>query len=455
MRVPALLSDPAFPLLKQRLIEYTGLAYYSDKDADLALRLDRRLVSAGAPDCAAYLRILDGPAGAKEIDAIVADLTVGETYFFRQKEQFDALRDIVFPDVIARNRPRRSLRIWSAGCATGAEPYSVSMLLRREFADQLAGWDVSIAGTDINRDSLRRAKEGRFDEWAFRECSPDLKTCCFERAGRQWAIKPQYKEGVRFERHNLAVDPLPSAEHGLFAFDLILCRNVMIYFSPEAISATAGRLYECLAGGGWLVVGHAEPNRVAFGRFAMVMRYGVSLYQKPAAVSAGAAPALPAVEPAAEPPAPVQAIARTAVPRRSGARRHAGINLHSVRQLADTGQLEAAAASCSALVRSDSRNPLAHYMLGLILEQSGSPRQAETALENAIELDWQFVLAHYHLGLVRTRTGAAAQAWKAFKNALEILGGRGDDEAVEQGDGITVAQLRELAAAQLKALPKP
>ncbi len=454
MRGSALISDPAFPLLKQRLIEYTGLAYYADKDTDLALRLERRLASAGAPDCAAYLRILNGPAGAKEIDTIVADLTVGETYFFRQREQFDALRDIVVPDLIGRNRASRSLRIWSAGCATGAEPYSVSLMLRRDFANELSGWDVSIVGTDINRDFLRRGQEGRFDEWAFRECPPGLKTCCFERAGRQWAIKPQYKEGVRFERHNLAVDPLPAAERGLSGFDLILCRNVMIYFSAEVIAATAERLYESLADRGWLIVGHAEPNHIAFSRFVTVMRSGVSLYQKIGSGPAFAAP-VPPVEPAvALPPAPPP-IAPAAVRLRTKPRRRVAVSLHSVKRLADGGQLEAAAASCSELVRTDSRNPLAHYMLGVILEQTGSPERAEAALESAVVLDRNFVLAHYHLGLVRTRTGAVARARKAFKDVVALLAGRGDEETVEQGDGITVAQLRELAAAQLGALPKP
>ena len=127
----------------------------------------------GAHDCASYLDLLRDPfRGPSELDELIAEVTIGETYFFRHREHFDALRDLVLPDLIVRNRATRRLRIWSAGCADGPEPYSLAILLKREMAGQLPGWDVTIVGTDINRLSLARAREGKFEEWAFLSTPP-------------------------------------------------------------------------------------------------------------------------------------------------------------------------------------------------------------------------------------------------------------------------------------------
>src|SRR5438270_533851 len=151
MTAAPLSMDPDYLRLKGHVIAATGLAYYADKDADLGARLARRLQARGRPDCGSYLDLLTGGSeGEAELDALIADLTIGETFFFRHREVFDALRDIVLPDLIERNRASRQLRIWSAGCSTGAEPYSVSILLRRDLAARLEGWDVTLVGTDIN-----------------------------------------------------------------------------------------------------------------------------------------------------------------------------------------------------------------------------------------------------------------------------------------------------------------
>ena len=157
-----LTGDPLYPTLKEHLIQATGLTYYADKDDDLARRVRRRLSSLGVSDCASYLGVLRDPLrGRPELDELIAEITIGETYFFRHQEHFDALRDVVLPDLLARNQLKRSLRIWCAGCAEGPEAYSLAILLRREMAHKLADWEVSILGTDINRESLARAREGK------------------------------------------------------------------------------------------------------------------------------------------------------------------------------------------------------------------------------------------------------------------------------------------------------
>ena len=127
-----LTTDPAYQSLKGHVIQATGLTYYIDKDDDLARRLQRRFSSLGLGDCGAYLELLKEPQrGRYELDQLIAEITIGETYFFRHQEHFDALRDTVPPDLLARNHGNRSLRIWCAGCADGTEAYSLAILLGR------------------------------------------------------------------------------------------------------------------------------------------------------------------------------------------------------------------------------------------------------------------------------------------------------------------------------------
>jgi chemotaxis protein methyltransferase CheR len=156
------------------------------------------------------------------MDQLVGELTIGETYFFRHREHFELLRTTIIPDLLERNRPAKSLRIWSAGCATGAEPYSVSVLLQSEFSAQLSGWNVSIVATDLNLDFLERGRAAKFAEWALRETVESTRQRCFVRDGNSWQLRPEFTRGVTFRYHNLAGGS--DLAEGAGAFDLILCR---------------------------------------------------------------------------------------------------------------------------------------------------------------------------------------------------------------------------------------
>jgi chemotaxis protein methyltransferase CheR len=273
--------DPTYSQLKRHIIDATGLAYYLDKDAELITQLSRRMAALGIANCSTYLNLLrNGGAGEAEHDALAEGLTIGETSFFRHQEAFDAIRYRVFPELIERNRQHRRLRIWSAGCATGAEPYSLAILLRRDFGPQLADWDVTILGTDINREFLAQGQRGEFSDWAFRSACDDLKNACFVRSQQTWRIKDEYRRGVLFQYHNLVQHPFPSLINSLSAFDMVLCRNVMIYFDPAIVRRSVGRFYDCLVDGGWFVVGPTEPSVELFRAFQTVNAPGAVLYHK-------------------------------------------------------------------------------------------------------------------------------------------------------------------------------
>jgi len=433
--VPAILADPAFARLKALVIDVTGMAFYHDKDGDLAQILASRMAELAVAGCDHYLARLAADAG--EMDALVAELTIGETYFFRHKEQFDALRDVILPDVIERNRATRRLRIWSAGCATGPEPYSIAIMLEREFGMRIAGWHITVLGTDINQKFLARAREGRYDQWAFRAMPEDIRAACFTKTGNQWQINAEYKRFVKFQYHNLIKSRFPSIIDNIAGFDLVICRNVIIYFSPETIAGLVPCFHESLTDGGWLVMGHAEPNQQLFRDFRTVNTPGAVLYQRAdghrTRHAVPAEPAVPAVTAAHQPVLPrLTALAR-------------------IRQLADCGQWEAAAAACDALLAATPMDAWGHFYRAMIHEQVGQAEDCEKALRRAIYLDRRMVLPHYHLGLFLLRRDDAAAA-KAFRNVLTLLQDLPDDGLVADGDKITAGQMREAVHMHLKLI---
>jgi chemotaxis protein methyltransferase CheR len=450
-----LLCDQDFLRLKEYLIRSTGLSYYADKEADLARRIHRRLSSFGAQDCGLYLEALRDPRrGPSELDALIPEITIGETYFFRHREHFDALRDVILPELIARKAGIRRLRIWCAGCADGAEPYSLSILLRRELGQLLAGWEITILGTDINRQDLEIAQEGKFEEWSLRSTSEDIRQACFHKDGRLWRIASDYKKGVSFQFHNLVASPTsPPLQPA--TFDLIVCRNVMIYFASELMQRTVSQFHECLAPGAWLLVGPSEPNMSHFRAFRAVNAPGVTLYQKSAEpapesgdIFASATRLLPCVP--VLPSIPVctdSGLPISDLPSGSSAPL-----LEALRECADRGEWDDAVGCCKALLEADSLNPSVHFHYALVLEQLGNHADAEGSLRRAIYLDRQSIQAHYHLALLLRSRGDLRPARRSFDNTLGLLEFQRDDEILIDGDGVTVAKLKKLVRSQMEAL---
>jgi chemotaxis protein methyltransferase CheR len=474
----ALVSDPGFVRLKDHVIALTGLAYYADKDEDLAARVSRRLAILRIAGCDAYLNLLRDPQrGEVEVDKLIAELTIGETFFFRHREMFDALRDVVLPEVIQRNRASRRLRIWSAGCSIGAEPYTLAILLKQQLAHVLDGWDVSIVGTDINREFLARAREGEYEEWAFRSVPEEIKLSCFTRAGPLWRIAPDFKTCVSFQYHNLVEHPYPSLVQNLFAFDLILCRNVMIYFSQDIIRTIIGRFQHCLVDGGWLLVGHSEPNIETYRAYHTVNATGAVLYQKssrppappdwptdatvanqpvfPArqAAAAWTPPDLTAVaEPVATLPAMPVGTAALAPPTTSEPLAPTLPELAEIRALADQGCLEQAASRCAELLAVNKLNPAAHFYQALILEQMGRHEETQQALKRAVYLDRNYVLAHYYLGLTLQRLDQRPGAARSFRNVIGLLTPLDREQQIPDADDLKVGELEKLTQMHLEAL---
>lgn len=440
-------QDPAYHTLKTHVIESTGLAFYADRDELLAELIGQRMSQLQLSDCCAYEAFLvNGETGRVEMDVLIAQMTIGETYFFRDLNQFEAIRDVILPDIMERKKDARELRIWSAGCATGPEPYSLAILLADEMADQMAGWQIGIYATDLNREYLVQAAQGKYREWAFRAMQDAVRSRCFTQEGHLWAIHSRYKERIEFRQMNLIASKPPKHLLAHKPFDLILCRNVMIYFAPEVIRALIGRFHESLAVGGWLVVGACEYNAENYSAFRTIEAARARLYQK--------MPAVQAVKTAAEvPPAPKPpvAIVHPPVTVHPPATVHpAAEDLAGLRQLADRGDWQGAAAYGQLLLTRNGLNPTIYFYQALIFENLEKPDESERSLRRAIYLDRNFALAHYHLGVALKRNQRVAEAARAFGNVVRVLAGMPVEAMVPGGSGLTVAELKELTKTQLR-----
>lgn len=456
-----LIADPAFPTLKALAIDLTGMAYYAEKDDALAAALGRRMAARGVARGDAYAALLQDGGDPEEREALVVELTIGETYFFRYQAQWSALTELVLPDLIARNRPLRRLSLWSAGCSIGAEPYTAAILLHDRFARETEGWDVRILGTDINRASLATARNARYTPWAFRATPDDVRDRCFAADGHLWELRPEYRAGVDFAPHNLIRDPIPPDPER--QPDLILCRNVFIYFDAATNRRLAEAFHAALPDGGWLLVGHAEANARLFDRFRSVMLPDSTIYQKsgePDHRPRRAAPAIPPPRPAAaRPPAPprppVRAVSPNAAPRLPDARPPAEppppVAGAEIRALIAREAWDAATTACLRWLESDPLDARAYLHLGLLFEQRGNPVRAVGAYRRALYLDRGLLFAQYQLGcLQRPRDRRAAL--RHFRALLTLAAARPAGDPVEGMEGMTVADLIAAARTQIAAL---
>jgi chemotaxis protein methyltransferase CheR len=444
-------QDAAYLRLKDRLIASTGLAFYADRDKLLTDLIGQRLSVLELRDCSSYAEFLaDGERGSAEMEALISGLTIGETYFFRDEEQFSAIRDVILPDILERNRDSRRLMIWSAGCATGAEPYSLAIVLARELADRIAGWQIVIRATDLNRSFLIQAAEGRFRSGALRSVSDEVKRECFSKEGAVWRIHPQYKRWISFQQLNLIGSEFSTAFPGGAEFDLILCRNVMIYFAREDNCRLIERFHQAMGDGGWLILGACEYNAANLKVFRAVDAGGARVFQKitvpPAPLEAPPASGLETMLAPEMPAAPlVEAI------EARGSEDLCPADLDGLRQLADGGNWLGAAEYGQRLLAQHSWTAEIHFYHALIFEKLGIANEPERSLRHAIYLDRKFALAHYHLGLALKQGGQAGAAARSFGNVLKVLSGLPDLAMVPSGSGVTVTGLKELARMHLES----
>ena len=420
-----------------------GLHFPRERWADLdrALRgVAADLGSDNVEDCAN--RFASERASREELDVLFSRLTIGETYFFRDPSAFEILQQRVLPELIrARRSSAKRLRIWSAGCCTGEEPYSIAIAVSRALAD-IADWEVTIVGTDINSRFLQKAEAGIYNKWSFRATTEELKTRYFHRTAQDgFEVIPAIKKLVTFACVNLVEDVFPSLLTNTNAMDVIFCRNVLMYFSPDQAKKVAASLHRALVEDGWLFPSGTEASRELYGQFTPVNVPGTIVYRRtgpppaPALLSPSTAPAPVSLPERPPPRSPAPAIRADPTPPQPPP------PAERARQLANEGRLEAALAACDEALESDKLAPVPHYLRGLILQEQGAHDAAMVALRRALYLDPAFILAHFALGNLMRRDGRARDAARCFENTRALLRGYDPGAVLPEADGLTAERL--------------
>ncbi len=280
-------SGPTHPdssLLSElsRLVEMCmGLHFPKERHGDLERHICSAARECGYEDVESFIQwLLSSPSSHDQIETLARHLTIGETYFFRDMGSFNALREQVLPELIrSRRGTNQRLRIWSVGCSTGEEAYSIAILLDKMVPD-LKDWNITILATDINPDSLNKAAEGVYRDWSFRDTPRWVKEEYFTKTADGFEVLSRIREMVTFAHHNLAADQYPALTNNTSAMDVIFCRNVLMYFSRERALQVVPRLSRCLMDDGWLITSPVESSLAKPPLFEGVAFPGATFYKK-------------------------------------------------------------------------------------------------------------------------------------------------------------------------------
>jgi chemotaxis protein methyltransferase CheR len=494
--------------LRVALSELIGFAFEGDRLEQLEHAARERIGELALGGLGAYLERLREPEFQRgELTRLADALTVTETFFYRNADQIRALVEDVLPDRARRGGQR--LRILCAGCASGEEPYSLAIALR-ESVPELDTWNVQILGVDVNRTMLAKAAGARYTPWSLRATPDAIRKRYFERVGNEYVLDPTLAKMVTFRAYNLAdQDPL---FFRALACDVIFCRNVIMYFTPEVMSRVVRHLTEALLPGGYLFLGHAETLRGLSHDYHLCHTHNTFYYQRrpsstpppprssrtppppelytlPDALETsgswfdaiqrashrvtelttnaarpGPSPTLTRAAPTDEAHTELGAVLELVQRERFGearsllealptsATKHPDALLFSAVLFTNEGRVADAERVSEALLAADELNAGAHYVKALCREHVGDVPGAIEHDRMAVHLDASFAMPHLHAGLVARRAGDTPLARRELGEALVLLEREDPSRLVLFGGGFSRAALTTLCRTELSKL---
>jgi chemotaxis protein methyltransferase CheR len=465
------LADVDFRALQQYLLDTAGLVFDESRRAGLASFVTERLRTTGSPGVATYLEWIRTEDGATERQHLLDGVTVQETHFFRNAPQMTALRRRVLPELLRRTAGReRPLTIWSAGCSTGEEPYSLAMMVL-DLASPAAVLPPRIVATDVSAAALATARRATYAGRSLESAPVGMQERWFEpRHGAAMTVSPKVRALVDLRLHNLVTEE-PPFDPG--EVDLVVCRNVTIYFDRATTRRLVNTFHRVLAEGGYLLLGHSETLWQVSDDFTLVPVGDAFVYRR-SHDSRQDAPSPRPVRSARGQGADTRTGARAVQPRAAGPSRAvaaahpspiADLNtaLGEARAALAAGDYEGATRAGAAAVQEESLQPVAYVVLGRALTATGQDAAAADVLRKAVYLDPTAGDAHFLLAGALSRQGlhgSAAVSYRAAAKTLhrvpstvldDLFGGRALSELVDlchqlAGDSDERAQSAPVAA---------
>ena len=425
------------------------------------------------------------------LKVLSSHLTIGETYFFREKPAMSLFIKMIMPEVIRKaENEKRAIKIWSAGCSSGEEPYSLAIIIKENFPE-LNPSDFTIMATDISPKAINKAISGIYTEWSFRETSDNIRKKYFINNNGTWCISPDIKRLVNFTYLNLAKDSYTSQLAGTANADIIFCRNVLMYLSPAIIKTAAENFYNCLNDGGWFITSQVELNDEYFSLFDKVYFESGVFYKK--IVSGKRGKKAPyknyideillkthsiGIKPERKITKEINRETKAKFIARKNISPHSAETENDLEKLYLAGKYKECITACLKVIEKgkDDYNLLSllakcyansgnykqavivldkivssglsdediFYLYGTVLHEQNDINKAKEAFKKGLYLNPDHLLSHLMMGNIMNQEGKRTIANKHYFNVLEILGKWNSDDIIPGSGGLTKARLNDI-----------
>ena len=467
MKHPAEFSDDDFVLFQNLLSQETGIYFSHDRKQHLQMALDERLSQGRYASYREYYHFIQShPQRQEEVRHLIELITVGETSFFRNGPHFAVLMNTVLPEIMERekNKPRKTIRIWSAGCSRGSEPYSIAIALK-ETIPSLQDWDISIFATDINQRVLDLAQKAAYTENYLSHMPGEYIKRYFHESDHKYQLVDPIKKCVKFSYHNLAKSSFRVPE--LQNLDIIFCRNVTIYFDLQTTKRIVEQFYDCLNYGGYLFIGHAETLWQITDKYALIEFPQAYLYKKTkermetkSLSHFAGVPEIPLDIARPEPAASIVPEKKRRIFKEVDLKKSFSVHpqvknrLAQATLLANQAQYEEAIKQLEGIVEDDSLCLEAYYLLGVLYYNAGLCDQAIAQFKKVIYIDPGVALSYFNLGNIYLHQKKMSSAQKEFENVRRLLEKRQPDEMVEFSNDFTADYLLRACENNLAKIAK-
>lgn len=450
------MNDDIFTSLLSNELQDEYLNFVKNRFGIIIKREHKELAKAVKHDCDKYnispvelLAILKSSDDESEsLNRIVSAITIGETYFFRDKHQMKVLSEMVLPAIIKRKlkNNERSLRVWSAGCSSGEEIYTIIMLIK-DIVNNLDDWQYFFLATDINLDVLKKGISGRYGEWSMRSIPQEYLKRYFIKDKNQYQLCDEIKNLVTFDYLNLNGDSYPSLMSGTMMHDLIICRNVLIYFDTDHTMKIINRLARSLSDSGYIMLGASDPvamlqtglsasdecaslftvKPVSSHQAARVLIKSDVVHdihriplnpKKSVQIAKSSSVSVDQIIGLASESKWDEVLVLIANAELSGELSTSIMNVKAM-ALANTGKLNDALKVCEECIDKNKMNKDAYFLYALIMSESRKWKESESAFRKALYIDPEFLLCRYQFGLFLIRHGKIDEGMRALNNVVK------------------------------------